>query len=320
MMVHQEELLYAREAVDAFKALTDETRLRILYILTRSAFNVNEIRGILGMGQSRVSRHLKILSDAGFLSSNREGSWVYYSILENIPTSFSRRLFEFIFSQKEFSHWPDRDLPRIQEVLKEREKRNARYFNQVGKEWEEIQQNLLNPEVYRNVIVSYLPENAEHILDLGCGQGALIPYLQEKADLVTGVDISHRMIHDTLETYKEEKNVKLVMSPLENLPFADASVDAVVASMVLHHVSNPLQVKKEVNRVLREGGVFCVVDLQKHEQEFMREKFADLWLGFEYSQMENWLAIAGFAIEKTDTIVLNQSFNVLTIKAIKKGV
>lgn len=320
MVGNPKDKFHSKPVLDTFKALTDETRLRILYILTRASFNVNEIKDILGMGQSRISRHLKVLADAGFVTASREGSWVYYSIphLTQPSDTLPRQLLQCLFAHPDMQNWPKRDVLRVNDILKSRDRFHAAYFNRIGRDWEKIQKEALDPEVYRNAIVSCIPKDREHILDLGCGPGALLSLLCHKAQKITGVDSSDRMIREASELFANQSNVELVQSPLESLPFADSSVDTVVASMVLHHVSNPLQVFMEVHRVLTDSGIFCLVDLDKHSQEYMREKYADLWLGFAVEEMLDWLKETGFQAEQQRSIRMNSEFNVIIIKAINK--
>jgi ArsR family transcriptional regulator len=308
-----------RKAIlNSFKAISDETRIRIINILSFGAFNVNEITEILEMGQSRVSRHLKILTDANLLKSEREGTWVYYSLQDRLDFSFYKELNEFILSYKEDLPFREEDQKKVSQVLKSRDDKSSNYFNKIGKNWERIQQEVLNPVLYRNQIDSFLPDKLNTILDLGCGPGGLFPYLLKKSKTVIGVDSSQKMLEAAKLNYAKNKNVKLFEAPLENLPFKEASADAVVASMVLHHISNPPLMLQEVWRVLKNKGVLCLVDLKKHSNEFMRDQFADLWLGFDMELLANWLSSAGFILDQTSEMKAD-SFSILTIKAIKKG-
>lgn len=157
------------------------------------------------------------------------------------------------------------------------------------------------------------------IIDLGCGPGGLFPYLLKKSDRVTGIDSSVKMVDDANSIFGENKNIKVIHSYLEKLPISSNFSDAVVASMVLHHVSNPKFIMDEANRILKTGGVFCIIDLKKHNSEFMRDSFADLWLGFEENLLSEWLKISGFDIKKIEEIPTQSEFKILAIKAIKKG-
>lgn len=288
----------SKQILSALKALSDETRIRILHILSLSPLNVQEITEVLRMGQSRVSRHLKILTDAGFLTPEREGSWVYYRIPEEKKDpDFSSEVTELLLSYKEDLPFRNSDQTQISEILSRRDQKNTFYFNNVAQDWESIQKDVLDPALYRKKILSYLPDFSSVIYDLGCGPGGLIPYLLTKSDQVIGVDSSPKMVEEAQITFAGNTHVSLIHSQLENVAAsATQEADAVVASMVLHHLSNPPAVIREIYKILKPGGVFCLVDLKKHNQEFMRDNFADLWLGFDYSLLQDWLELSGFTI------------------------
>ncbi|XDD48349.1 ArsR/SmtB family transcription factor [Leptospira sp. WS39.C2] len=307
------------QILSATKAISDETRIRILNILSFGAFSVNEIVEILEMGQSRISRHLKILTEAGLIGSRREGSLVY-SFLPNEESSglkFPIELTKLLLSYKEDLPSREKDQKMVHQILEAREKKSKSFFDGVAESWEKLQEETLHPKLYRSWILQELPL-CENILDLGCGPGGLIPFLLNKAKHVTGVDNSSRMIENASIHFGKNPSVSLIQTPMEQLPLSKNSCDAVVASMVLHHISHPPTVLEEIARVLKPGGVLCIVDLEKHNAEYMRDNFADLWLGFETELFESWLSNAGFKVESIGEIQTESSFKILTIKATKE--
>ncbi|TGL26096.1 methyltransferase domain-containing protein [Leptospira bourretii] len=305
--------------LSATKAISDETRVRILHILSFGAFSVNEVVEILGMGQSRISRHLKILTEAGLIGSRREGSLVYSFLLseEDSGLKFPLELTKLLLSYKEDLPSRERDQRMVHQILENRERKSKSFFDGVAESWEKLQEETLHPKLYRSWILQELPL-CEKILDLGCGPGGLIPFLLNKSKHVIGVDNSSKMIENASSHYGKNPSVSLIQTPMEHLPLADNSCDAVVASMVMHHISHPPTVLEEVARVLKPGGVLCIVDLGKHNVEFMRDNFADLWLGFEPELFESWLSNAGFRVGSMNEIQTESSFKILTIKATKE--
>lgn len=303
----------------ATKAISDETRIRILHILSFGAFSVNEIVEILGMGQSRISRHLKILIEAGLIGSRREGSLVYSFLPdeESNTLKFPIELTKLLLSYKEDLPSREKDQKMVHQILEAREKKSKSFFDGVAESWEKLQEETLHPKLYRSWILQELPL-CENILDLGCGPGGLIPFLLNKAKHVTGVDNSSRMIENASIHFAKNPSVSLIQTPMEHLPLSSNSCDAVVASMVMHHISHPPTVLEEIARVLKPGGVLCIVDLEKHNAEYMRDNFADLWLGFETELFESWLSNAGFKVESIGEILTESSFKILTIKATKE--
>lgn len=309
----------ASHLLAATKAISDETRIRILHILSFGAFSVNEVVEILGMGQSRISRHLKILTEAGLIGSRREGSLVYSFLPdeEDMSLKFPVELTKLLLSHKEDLPSREKDQKMVHQILEAREKKSKTFFDGVAESWERLQEETLHPKLYRSWILQELP-TCENILDLGCGPGGLIPFLLNKAKHVTGVDNSSRMIENASIHFAKNPSVSLIQTPMEHLPLSANSCDAVVASMVMHHISHPPTVLEEIARVLKPGGVFCIVDLQKHNAEYMRDNFADLWLGFEPELFESWLSNAGFKVESIGEIQTESSFKILTIKATKE--
>ncbi|EPG72566.1 methionine biosynthesis protein MetW-like protein [Leptospira fainei serovar Hurstbridge str. BUT 6] len=311
----------SKEILAALKAVSDETRIRLLLILSIAPLNVQEVTEVLAMGQSRVSRHLKILADAGFLDFQREGSWVYYKVKDpTVENNFQIRIFNILMSHERDLPYSVRDIEKAKEILKQRDLKTTRYFDFVAKDWENLQQDVLDPLLYRKKILQLLPDSLCRTFDLGCGPGGLIPYLLTKSQEVIGIDSSESMIREASLTFLNNPKVNFIAADLEMLPRELAkSSDAVVASMVLHHISNPPKAMKEVHRVLKDGGTFLIVDLKKHNQEFMRDNFADLWLGFEPELLSDWLEDSGFIVESVQEIESQKYFKVLIIKAKKKG-
>ncbi|WCL47664.1 ArsR/SmtB family transcription factor [Leptospira sp. GIMC2001] len=301
----------------ALKSVSDETRVRILHILSYGDFSVNEIIEILSMGQSRISRHLKILADAGLLKSRREGSWVYYGLVEK-NQDFAAELTNLIISYIEDLPSRETDQRNANIVLGKRAERSQEFFNNLGEKWEKVQEEFINSNIYRAKLVDSIPANTNLVLDLGCGPGVMIPYLLERSEKVLAVDSSSVMIEAVKKEYKNDKRVQVEYAHLENLPIKSGTADCVVASMVLHHISDPIKVLNEVARCLSIGGIFSIVDLVKHNQEFMREKYADLWLGFETKILINWLVSSGFEVIVDEEIQTDSVFKIIFIKAKKK--
>jgi ArsR family transcriptional regulator len=210
------------------------------------------------------------------------------------------------------------DQKKVSWILKEREDKSSRYFDKIGKQWDRIQSEVLNPQVYRNWILHNLPNRSDLILDLGCGPGGMISDLLSRANKVIGIDTSSKMIEAASASFLKNKKVNFIEASLEDLPISKTSANVVVASMVLHHISNPPLVLFEANRVLKSGGTLILVDIKKHDKEFMRDKYADLWLGFDSSLLNEWLEGAGFTVTESSELSTNSDFVLLTIKANKK--
>jgi len=278
------------QALSAFKALSDETRLRVLRLLMRFELNVGEIVGVLEMGQSRISRHLRILMEAGLLSARRDGLWVFYAA--------ARSDFLDAIGPHVEGCGPAEDLARAGEALDARNSETRRFFNAIAPDWQAMRREVLGDTDLDGLIAGRLPEGGA-MADLGCGPGELLAALAPKAERLIGVDASPAMLE------LARKNVRLSgaslrVGELEHLPLADAEVRAAVLSLTLHHLSDPQAALKEARRVVAPGGRLVVVDYLKHDSELMRERYGDRWLGFTEEELSGWLGQAGFIVENVD--------------------
>lgn len=280
--------------LDLFKALADPCRLRLAAILLRGEFTVQELTAILGMGQSRISRHLKILTEAGVLSVKRQGTWSYYKAGSDSPFfSAIRPAFE-----QELETLPERsrDLAAVAQVLEERRRRSQEFFNRHAGQWDDLARTLLPVPEYRGRLLELLPGGGS-VLEIGIGTGGLLIELTARADRVIGVDHSPAMLGEARRRLAEAglNGIDLRLGEMTHLPLPDASVGCVVANMVLHHAADPLAVLIEIRRVLAPEGLLLIADLVRHERESAREQLADQWLGFEEEELTGWLTGAGFA-------------------------
>lgn len=280
--------------LDTLKALADPCRLRLTAVLLAGEFTVQELTRIMAMGQSRISRHLKILTEAGVLTVKRQGTWNYYRVDEG------NRFFNAIRPpfEQELGAMPGRsqDLAAVREVLEERRRRSQDFFDRHARQWDDLARTLLPVPEYRQRLLNLVPEGAA-VLEIGVGTGGLLAELALRASMVIGVDHSPAMLEEARRRIVERgvSGVELRLGEMSHLPLPDASVKCVVANMVLHHAADPSAVLTEIRRVLAPSGVLLLVDLARHEREAAREQLADQWLGFEEDELNGWLSHAGFA-------------------------
>lgn len=303
--------------IDSLKALADETRVRILHILSLSSFHVNEIVEILQMGQSRVSRHLKILQDAGIIFSRREGNLIYYYLNFDREKNFQTELLNLINKYKTESNFYEQDFSNVRKILDNRFQTTRSFFDKLSGEAKKIKEQVLDVSVYKKVLLKMIPQNTEVLVDLGCGIGRLFPEYSKKAKKIIGVDFSPNMLSLAKSYNSSNSKIKLLQSNLENLPLPNHSADVVVTSMVLHHISSPYLAIQEAHRILKPKGTLCVIDLAKHNKEFMRNIYADLWLGFEKETLCSWLEQTGFKIQKLSEISTELDLKIIAIQTIK---
>ena len=285
------------------KALADETRLRLVRLLSRGALNVAELIRILQMGQSRVSRHLRILADAGLVTSRREGTWIYYERMPGLDADLTDDMLSLVDRYEQTIPHIEADVQALEEVIEQRREQTRTYFDSVDDPHELLRHHSLAAEFYRDVAISLLPPKCGVILDMGTGSGLLLPSLLERTDKVIAVDSSTAMLDLARRNAGPQiSRCDLRLGDLEHLPVADGEVEAIMACMVLHHISHPEDVLREAHRALRPGGHLVIVDLHQHEDEAMRERFADLWLGFRPADMKRWLEAAKLTLIDSTTI------------------
>jgi ubiquinone/menaquinone biosynthesis C-methylase UbiE/DNA-binding transcriptional ArsR family regulator len=278
--------------LDLFKALADPCRLRLAAVLLRGEFTVQELTRIMGMGQSRISRHLKILTEAGVLSVKRQGTWSYYRAGEdNAFFGAIRPAFE-----RELDQLPQRqdDLAALAAVLEERRKKSLEFFDRHAQQWDDLARTLLPIPDYLDRLLALVPPVAT-LLEIGVGTGALLPKLASRAAEVIGVDHSPAMLDEARRRLAADgqRGIELRLGEMSHLPLMDAGAGCVVANMVLHHAADPLAVLQEMVRVLEPGGTIVLGDLARHEREWAREQLADQWLGFEEQELRAWFGSAG---------------------------
>ncbi|MBU5614796.1 ArsR/SmtB family transcription factor [Geomonas azotofigens] len=304
--------------LELFKALADPCRLRLVAVLLNSELTVQELTQIMGMGQSRISRHLKILAEAGVLSVKRQGTWSYYRAGGENPF-FSAIRPEF---ERALGQLPERrsDLAAVAQALDARRKRSLEFFDQHAAQWDELSRTLLPVPEYQENLLALVPE-VPVLLEIGVGTGTLMAQLARKARQVIGVDHSPAMLVEARRRLIEDgvPGAELRLGEMTHLPIADGGAGCVVANMVLHHAPDPQAVLTEIVRVLQPQGTLVLADLARHEREWAREQLADQWLGFEEDELQGWLKGAGLADVFVQRLVSGAGQeSVLLVKAVKE--
>lgn len=286
-------------ALQYFKALSDETRLRLLHILQRYELSVNELVNILGMGQSRVSRHLKILTDAGLLTSRRDGLWVFYAAdAEGPGHDFIRAILPFVVTDP--SMQADTDM--AAQIIEERALKTRQFFNAIAEDWDALNNEVLGDFDLAAAVCQALPLDCGLAVDLGCGTGSVLERMLPRTEGVIGVDGSPRMLELARRRFPakctREGSVSLRIGELDHLPLRDGEAHFACINLVLHHLSSPAAALREIRRILKPGGLLLVTDFDKHDDEHMRNDYGDRWLGFDAATLRELLQEAGFEVRR----------------------
>ncbi|MFI4947876.1 MAG: ArsR/SmtB family transcription factor [Alphaproteobacteria bacterium] len=282
------------ELLAALRAVAETTRLRLLVLCAGGELTVSELAQILGQSQPRVSRHLKLLCEAGLLDRFREGSWVFYRLSSGSAASaLSRHLVAACAKADETIAL---DLQRLAVIKQQRAELAAAYFRENAAHWHKIR-SLYIDEVevevgLSEVIAATAPKD---LLDIGTGTGRVIEVLGPRVGHALGIDQSREMLAVARVNLERAglSNSIVRLGDMYQLPLADASFDAVVIHQVLHYADRPAAAIAEAARVLRPGGILVVVDFAPHGLEFLREEHAHRRLGFADPDVDDWCRAAG---------------------------
>lgn len=281
---------------DRLNTLGDPTRSRILAVLEEHELTVTELRKALQLPQSTVSRHLRILADAGWVRSRAEGTSHFYRV-DPALSAEARELWALVAQDLESTTVAERDRARTASVLLEREDRARAFFSRTAEGWDDLRDAMYGARAELLPLFGLLDPEAV-VADLGCGTGSFAATLAPFVRRVIGVDRAPEMIEEARQRLGplagEKGPVELREGSLGRLPVEDAEADVAVLSLVLHYVADPAQALGEARRILRSGGRLVIVDMRRHERTEYHESMGHLWPGFEEAELRGWLREAGF--------------------------
>jgi ubiquinone/menaquinone biosynthesis C-methylase UbiE/DNA-binding transcriptional ArsR family regulator len=278
----------------ALKAAGEETRLRVLALLAEAELTVSDLTDILRQSQPRISRHLKLLVEAGLVERFREGTWAFFRLAENGGgADVARALIERLNPGDQTIA---RDRERLSSVRQTRAAAAQAYFRAHAAEWDRIRKLHVADEAVEDAIRTALSDKPfRSLLDLGTGTGRMLEMFGPDIERGLGLDLSLDMLllaRDRLER-AGLRNCSVRQGDIYDLPLADDSFDVVILHQVLHFLDDGARAIREAARVLRPGGRLLVVDFAPHEQEFLREQFAHRRLGFAPDTVTQWITASG---------------------------
>lgn len=281
------------EIFDDLSTLSDATRSRMLILLERHELTVSELCIILQLPQSTVSRHLKTLSDSGWVTSRRDGTSRYYSLSLDDRAHHVRRLWSLLRDQVSATAGADQDARRLKNVLARRQSKSQEFFESTAGQWDKLRAELFGAGSYLQVLPALLDDRSV-VGDLGCGTGQVASALAPFVAHVIAVDRSGEMLQAARRRLRDLPAAEVRRGDLEALPIADAELDAATLMLVLHHLPDPGAALKEAHRVLKSGGRLVIADMLPHDHEEYRQQMGHVWLGFSEEQMQRLLTAAGF--------------------------
>ena len=284
-----------KELIDIYKILSDESRFRIINILNQEELTVSEIQKILKVTQSGLSSNLALMRKANIVISRKEGKQVFYHIDSKIFCKEIEIILENSYKIAKKMTWYQRDKRLLSQIIQLRRENTLNYFNTKsnqnkrapGQTWKLLFEGL-------RFLIS-----GKKIADFGCGNGHLSFMLAKAGNDVFGIDDSKEQIKLANELYKNKKylkgtSLKFLCQNMEKTTLKNNYLDIIIYSHSLHHVSRPNAALKEAHRILKKYGKIIILDIHKHEEEWMRNLYGDFWLGLDPNQIHQSLSKIGF--------------------------
>lgn len=280
--------------LNGLRAAGEHTRLRLLAVLEGAELTVSELTRILGQSQPRVSRHLKLLCEAGLLDRFQEGAWVFYRLADRGAGAELARTLLTLLPQDDSQL--ARDLQRLESIKQERAAAAAKYFRENAERWDAIRSlYVAESDVEKAMLKAAGDAPIESLLDLGTGTGRVLQVFSGRVQYGLGIDLSREMLA-VARANLERANVRhcqVRLGDIYNLSVPAACMDVVTIHQVLHFLADPAAAVAEAARTLRPGGRMLIVDFAPHKLEFLRTRYAHRRLGFADQEVISWCRSAG---------------------------
>jgi ubiquinone/menaquinone biosynthesis C-methylase UbiE len=285
----------------ALRAIAEPTRLRIVALLQHGECSVTDLCEILGQSQPRISRHLRLLHEAGVITRHREGTWAFHR-LANTP-ALSPLIAAAIPDRED--HTLRIDLERLGEVRVRRAAAADDHFAAVAPLWDTERSLLVGDDIIEARLLNTVGEGPfDTVVDVGTGTGRMLELLAQRARRLIGLDANHTMLSVARANLERAgiHHAELHHGDLHNPPVGVDGGDLVIVHQVLHHLDDPDRSLTHIARLVRPGGRLVIVDLAPHSDEKMRTHHAHRRLGFSTEQIDGWLAEAGCTEPTVDTL------------------
>ncbi len=283
------------------KACADPLRLNILRALHNDSLGVSELCALFDMRQPALSHHLKVLANAGLVTTRREGTTIFYRRSEPLAGQAGAALIHALLGELDNEPVPPAMRNGLDTLQRAREENSRHFFRNNAHKFREQQDLIASYEQYADTVAALLAQaplsNRAVALEVGPGDGRFLGVLGTRFDRVIALDNAREML-ETSRRFAEERaldNVEFILGDTASPAIAGLQADCVVINMVLHHTPRPADTLAEAADCLAREGVLAVTDLCRHDQGWARENCGDLWLGFEPEQLTAWAGHAGLA-------------------------
>jgi ubiquinone/menaquinone biosynthesis C-methylase UbiE/DNA-binding transcriptional ArsR family regulator len=300
--------------VNQLKAAGDETRIRLLALLQRGERTVKELTEILGQSQPRISRHLKVLAEAGLVSRTPEGSWVYYRLSDlEAEREVALGIVKGLDPADRRLH---RDRERLGTLQQQNREVAEKYFAEHASRWDEIRSlHIPERQVEASMLLRAGPGPYRAMLDIGTGTGRILELFATRYERALGIDLSPAMLAVARANLERAAidHARVRLGDVMNLPVVRDSFDLVVIHQVLHFLDEPGRAIAEAAGALSASGRLLIVDFAPHELEHLRESQAHRRLGFSHQQMKQWIVDAGLRLEAAEDLAPGAGSGRLTV-------
>ncbi len=284
--------LTADQTVEALRAAGEPTRLRVLSLLSGEELSVMELSSILDQSQPRVSRHLKLMTDAGLIERFPDGARVFYRLSSD---TLARRLIDTVLDLLDVSAGAADDK-RLEDVRSDRQVAAGAYFERIAPQWDRIRSLYVCETAVEAAILRAAGEGPfERVVDLGTGSGRMLTLLGKKAKMSVGLDLSQNMLNIARANVTKAglEKVELRHGDIFATRLPEHTADLVLVHQVLHYLSDPAAAVAEAARLVAPGGRLLIVDFAPHHLNDLRETLQHRHLGFADADMRRWLGEAG---------------------------
>ena len=278
----------------ALRAAGEHTRLRLLALCSYSELSVNELVRILGQSQPRVSRHLKLMVEAGLLERFPEGAQVFYRLSERASVAPLAQALVALLDREDAVL--SRDLSRLKQVTDARALEAQAYFQEVADRWQEVRKmHVPQEEIEAALRKAVGEEKVSDLLDIGTGTGRILELLADRTQRGIGIDFTSGMLAMARTNLKQAglSHMQVRKGDMYQLPMDDDSFDLITMNLVLHFSDDPAEAVQEAARVLMPGGKLFIVDFAAHSEEYMRKEYQHRRLGFTDEEMRRYFTSAG---------------------------
>jgi ArsR family transcriptional regulator len=300
--------------VEILKASAEPTRMRVLVLLSSGDLTVSDLTEILGQSQPRISRHLKLLSEAGLIERYQEGAWAWFRLRrDGEASSLIRKIIE---GASGVDPVMTRDQNRLGQVRTARAEKAQAYFSQNASGWDELRRLHVSEEKVESALRELVGERpVDSFLDLGTGTGRLLQVLEGIYRHGTGIDASREMLAVARANLERSgiSKATIRLGDIFNLPLESERFDLVTIHQVLHYLENPEIAIKEAARMLRPGGRLVIVDFAPHQVESLRGEHHHARLGFGHAQMQDWLGKLGLDVRRVVDLEPESAREALTV-------